>query len=229
MSETPDVPVIEVSETAWGEIAPAAARIHVVLGADKLFSGAAALKKAEELRLLCAALESSGVPATRVALEGVSLDVSTGVFTRSSSVTYRVRVHLVDLDLLASALDAIAGAKKATLSHIEWDYDSATGEAEELLARCATRAAAKAKALASALGVSMEGLRCAREERLDGESTSPQPLFGAPAMARARTGSIGSELAGLDLAPKKRVGVRVRLEYAIGEPVAAASRGAAAR
>jgi uncharacterized protein YggE len=205
---------IEVVETAWAEIAPTAAYIHVVLTSDRFFSGRAALEKAEELRRLCGALASADIPESRVALEGASLDVSSGLFTKSSSVTYRLRIHLVDLELLAPALDVIANAKKATLSHVEWDYTNAPAN-DAILAQAAKRASSKARTLAEALGVTLGRIETAREERLEDEV--PVSL-GAPKGAvkmRAARSSVANELAGLDLAPKKNVGVRVRVVFAM--------------
>src|SRR5689334_13903950 len=123
--------LLQVSEQASGEIAPSSVFVHVVLTADKFFSGNAALEKADELRRLAIALEASGLPSSALALEGASLDVSTGVFTRSSSVTYRLRVHVADLDRLGDVLDAVATCKKAQLTHLAWEY--AAGIPESLV------------------------------------------------------------------------------------------------
>jgi uncharacterized protein YggE len=215
--ETRPDPSLEVSETSWAEIAPTAADVHVVLTADRLFSGRAALAKAEELRRVCVALEANGIPESSVSLSGVSLDVSSGLFTKSSSVTYRLRIHLTDLDHVAPALDAIANAKKATLSGIEWDYSGPASEHAALLGACAARAASKAKALASALGVTLAGARVVREERLDQDLPMGMQAGygGAPMAAKSRATSIAHELAGLDLAPKRKIGVRVHVTYTI--------------
>ena len=41
---------------------------------------------------------------------------SSGMFTKSSSVTYRVRIEFEQLDLVGALLDAISETKKASLS-----------------------------------------------------------------------------------------------------------------
>ena len=210
-------PSLDVSETCWAEIAPTAADLHVVLTADRFFSGRAAIEKAEELRRLRALLGEREIDAAAMSLEGASLDVSSGLFTRSSSVTYRVRIHLTDLDLVAAALDAVAHAKSAQLSHVSWDYSGPSDAQAALLADCATRAAAKAKALAAALGVDLAAVRSVREVR-SGEDGGPPhyPMaMGEIGAARKRGGSIRDELAGLELAPKKKVSVAVAITYEI--------------
>jgi hypothetical protein len=215
--EKPDVSLLQVSEQQWGEISPRAAYVHVTLTASKLFSGRSALEKAEELRQLANELEARDLPKGSLALEGVSLDVSTGLFSRSSSVTYRVRIHVEDVDRLSDVLDVVAAAPKATLSHLTWDYSGPAPVNAALLAECARLAAAKANALAEALGVVLDGAHSVREERM--EDGAPPRMGGggydAPMAAGSRSSSIATELAGLDLAPTKRIGVRVVLDYRI--------------
>lgn len=210
-----DANLIHVSEQAWGDEKPRAALIHLTLTADKLFSGHAAFEKAVELRRLVAALAERDFPESAVALEGAMLDVSTGLFTRSSSVTYRVRIRIDDLERVPDAIDAIAESKQARVSHLEWDYTASVSD--ELLAACATRAMAKAKRLASALGVTLGGVHEVREELIGDEPMHPQPLasmaFADHAAMRRR--SVGTELVGLELAPTRKVGVRVKIAYAI--------------
>lgn len=210
-------PLIHVCEQVWGTVRPRATTIHVTLTGSKLFSDRSALTKSEELRRLVEALRERGLPDDAVALEGATLDVSTGLFTRSSSVTYRASVRVADLERLPAVLETISDCKQATLTHMVWDY--AGGASEALIAECATRALAKAQRLAAALGVTLGALHEVHEEEL-GEHAPPH---GYPEMAHAvargsggavrmRT-SMASELAGLELAPAKQVGVRVRLAY----------------
>ncbi|NVB79096.1 MAG: SIMPL domain-containing protein [Kofleriaceae bacterium] len=215
MTTTTEPPLLHVSEQAWGAVRARTATLHVHLAASKLFSGRAALTKSEELRKLAEALRERGLSPDALTLEGAMVDVSTGLFTRSSTVTYRVQIQITDLDLVASVLEVISEAKQATLTHITWDHrGSSTGD--DLLALCATRAAAKAKRLAAALGVTLGAVHEVRESEI-GE---PEPIArtGADAMYQvglAKRRSIGDELAGIDLAPTKQIGVRVDLAYRV--------------
>lgn len=214
---TPAAPsLLHVTEQAHGELRPRAATLHVTLTAVRFFSGGAALAKSEELRKLVDALVACGVPESAVSLAGASLDVSTGLFSRSSSVTYRVRVHVTELDLLASVLEAISSAKQATLDRIAWDHGHEA--TEQLLADCAARAAAKARRLAAALGATLDGIHEVHEEQL---GDPPRSAFDddvrmarvvACHKARAKS-SIDHELAGLDLAPPRPITVLVRVAY----------------
>jgi uncharacterized protein YggE len=217
---SPELPpsLLQVSEHASEEIAPTSAFVHVVLTADRFFSGNAALEKADELRRLGAALEASGLPKDAIALEGASLDVSTGLFTKSSSVIYRLRVTVSDIDRLGDVLDAIAACKKAELTHLTWEYPTALRAA--LVRECAKRAAQKADVLADALGIELDGVHTVRDEQLAELPVTNMPLGtrGIPVASRKGPASIASELASLDLAPKGKAFVRVVVDYRIRRP-----------
>lgn len=206
-----DANLIHVSEHAWGDEKPRAALIHVTLTADKLFSGHAAFEKAVELRRLVMALGERDFPESAVALEGATLDVSTGLFTRSSSVTYRVRIRIDDIERVPDAIDAIAESKQARVSYLEWDY--AASVSDELLTSCVTRAMAKAKRLASAIGVALGGVHEVHEELVIDEPMYPHPRTSMALADHAvkMRKSAGSELVGLDLAPTRKIGVRVKV------------------
>lgn len=213
--------LLHVSETAWGDAAPRAADLHVNLKADRLFSGNAAFENAKELRRLVVALTAQGVPEDATSLQGATLDISAGLFTSSSSVMYRVRIRLEDLALLGGAIDAITECKHATLTWIDWDYRGGDVPST-LLAECATRALAKARTLAAALGTELDGIHAVHEEELGGPHV---PVHRSefdvlPAKSSAmRARSVGNELAGLDLAPTKKVGVCVRIACKISRSI----------
>src|SRR5687767_10502871 len=110
MMQTPSL--ISVNERAWGEIGPRAGIVHFMLIDVKWFWGRAALEKAVELKRLVVAFRERAIPDTALTLEGASLDVSTGLFSKASSVMYRVRVT-VPTDQVAEVLDVLASAKRS--------------------------------------------------------------------------------------------------------------------
>jgi hypothetical protein len=217
--DTSPPPTLEVHDSSTGEVPPSSVDLHVVLRGDRFFSGRAAFEKAEELRKLAESMSKLGVPTSALSLEGASIDVSTGLFSKSSSVTYRVRVRLEDLELLGGVLEVVSESKKATLSDLAWSYDGGSEEEQALLQRAGARAVAKAKRLAAAVGAELGALRMVREERHD-EHVVPAPGgFGPPTAMASRMSasmpSVSSELSGLELAPRKRVTVHVHLSYAL--------------
>lgn len=215
----PTLAVIEAVDSAKADISPISASVHITLTGDKFFSGNAAFSKAEELRKLAEALEGRGIPKAALSLVGATVDVSSGVFTKSSSVTYRVRIVVEDLELIGSVLDIVSEAKKASLTRLEWNYDDYSEEERQLLRTAGQRAAAKARALAESVGQKLGALHSAREERI---AETPQRgevahLGAAPPMMRARN-SVAEELGGLELAPKRQVMVRVAVAYLVEAP-----------
>jgi uncharacterized protein YggE len=217
----PTLALIEAVDSATAEIAPTSVSVDITLTGDKFFSGNAAFSKAEELRRLAEALASRGIPKAALSLAGATVDVSSGMFTKSSSVTYRVRVVVEDLDLLGSVLDAVSEAKKASLMRLDWNYDDHGAEERQLLRTAGERAAAKARVLAESVGGRLGALHSVREERI-AELLHEVTYGAAPVAARMRAGgSIAEELGGLELAPKKQVMVRVAVAYLI-EPTAVA-------
>ena len=207
-----ELSLLHVTELAQTAVRPRCGALHVSLTALNLFSGRAALTKSEELRQLDTALAGRGLP-DALSLEGASLDVDTGLFSRSSTVTYRAVVRVTDLELLPAALEVVSEAKQATLSFLSWEYP--TSAPDELVAACAAAAAAKARTLARALGVTLGGLHEARTET-DAPPAGPQVvhLGGRYGVMKARTSSVTSELAGLDVGPTRQLGVRVSLAFA---------------
>jgi uncharacterized protein YggE len=220
----PTLAVIEAVDSAKADISPISAFVHLTLTGDKFFSGNAAFSKAEELRKLAEALESRGIPKAALSLVGASVDVSSGVFSKSSSVTYRVRITIEDLELLGSVLDIVSDAKKASLTRLEWNYDDHGEEERELLRIAGQRATAKARALAESIGEKLGPLHSAREERIAEklrEESYSAVRMAAPAM-RERS-SVADELGGLELAPKRQVMVRVAVAYLVAPPAVAGS------
>jgi hypothetical protein len=209
MTQTPSL--ISVNEQAWGEISPRAAIVHFMLTDQRWFSGRAALDKAVELRKLVVAFRERAIAETAITLEGASLDVSTGLFSKSSSVTYRVRVT-VPVEQVAEVLDVLANAKQATLTFVEWDY--ASGPPDELVAECSLRAVARAKHVAQTLGVAIAGVHAIEVHPLVENDHTMYPVAAA-GMVYRRKSSVSSELAGLELAPTKKIGVRVEMKYAL--------------
>jgi len=211
-------PLLEVHDSATGDVSPTSAFVHLVLSCDRFFSGSAAFEKAEDLRRLATALAARGIPQSALALEGVSVDVSSGVFTKSSSVTYRVRIVIENLELLSSVLDAVGETKKASLTHMEWNYDDNSLEEHALIRKAGARATAKARVLAESVGATLGPLRSIREERIEPtvRERGPAMLTAAPPMRR-RSESVAEELGGLELAPKKRITIRVSAAYALVE------------
>ncbi len=223
-------PHVDVTEQLLEDVPASGARLHVSITDSEAFTGQAALKQAKEVRRLLQGLGRQGIVEEQVSLQSVYIDVKEGIFSKSSSATYRLAVRCEDLDLLPGALDAITSQKNCTLGRIEWLYEGADALRLGWLQRCIHKARAKAEAMCQALGQPLgEVLRLQEQALGDPQEeelrTAPQAGFGEELMLTARRrggGSIAAELPASELAPTRRMGVRVLARYRIGAAPAAA-------
>jgi uncharacterized protein YggE len=214
---------VEVTER-WIEDVPATgAKLLVFVSGTKLFTGEAALEKAEEVRTLIEHLERNGAGEGDVALRSVSIEVSKGLLGKSSSATYQLSIRCSDLVNLPSFLDVITGQKSCCLNHIEWEYEGIEEKRHQWLRSCVRKARAKAAVMAEALDASLAGISTCAERSL-GEPSIPgdpdRPWFGVTpsafgAQAASVRASVSSSLGSGELAPAKKMGVEVRAVWSI--------------
>lgn len=217
MSEPLDL--ITVHCQADREVAADRVDLVVNIRGDALFSGAEALKKAREVRALMDGLMALGMEEGCVSVEDIQAFTEKGLFTRSSSALYRLRVRCEDLEKLADILELTTGLDAATLAHLVWGYDQALTETKaKLLQRCALEARDKAADVAAALGVELGALH--RLTELDGSEPTRQHMtdFLSAGMleskGRRKSRSLKDELS-FSIVHKTRVEVRARAEYRI--------------
>src|SRR5688500_19484414 len=106
METKPDT--IKVSAFQREEIFASHANLYVTVKGSSVVSGNEALKKAREVSQLVEALTRFGLSPDAIQLLGVHIETSSGALLKSSSATYRLRVHLGSLDSLTDILDIIA-------------------------------------------------------------------------------------------------------------------------
>lgn len=218
--------VIEIEERWVDEVRASAAELSVQVHGERLFGGEAALEKAREVRALVEALVACGLDAEDVSLTGLRAHVSTGLFTKSSSAYYTLRVRVDDLARLTDVFDAVTRAEQATLLGIRWVHEPSDAVVGGWLGRCARRARAAADHLAEALGARIEGVAHCRSEVLGRDRLEPDQVYlhavagAAPLRKRA---SLAESLDTTELAPSRRMGVRATIGFRIGPRVASAS------
>jgi uncharacterized protein YggE len=216
-----DPPTLEVTERVWDEVPAAHARLFVVVEGSRLFTGNAALEQAAEVRALVEALRPAGVGAGDVQLLGVAAHVTSGLLGKSSSGRYTLAIRCRDVARLPACLDAITAQKACSLTHTEWDHGpAADARRAGWLREAIDRARAKAEAMAAALGAPLAGVRSVTERTLGDPryadvQTHLHALAAPGSMARGRTMAMAAPDF-TDLAPSARMGVEVRVVYALG-------------
>jgi uncharacterized protein YggE len=209
--------LIHLAEEAEGETPATEAHLFVTLTGTRLFSGGAAVREAAEVRQLVEAFRGAGARDEDVTIENVTLQTTKGLVTRSSSATIRLRARCRNLTAFPAFLDVLADAKNVQLTGTQWVYANEEGARLTCLRRCIAQARAKAEAVADELGVALDGV-ASLEERPSVTEVRPPAMaapVGPPMAMRAR---VATELEGLDLAPSRKVRVRIAVVYRMGDP-----------
>jgi hypothetical protein len=195
------------------------ADIFVTLKGISIGAETSASRQMREATQLVADLGRVGVDASDVRLEDVYASVATGFLGKASSAECQLKVRCADVEKLPAILQVIAGQKNTKLERIDWGYSADSelqdgGLRDRWLAACLERANAKARLIASSLGVRILGVRRA-EETTDMGREAPGSLYQAASRARGTFDLELSEAAGLPSAHSKRMTFGVLVIYRI--------------
>lgn len=212
METKPDT--IRINASQREEIQATHADLMVSVKGSSLISGDAALKKAKEVSQLVDELTRYGLPAEAIHLQSVHAEASSGALLRSSSATYRLRIRCEKLEQFADLLGVITSQKNATFERVDWKYPDE--ETRELaLEKAIEKAGAKARKIATALGVKLLGIYNYGANAYDQEDARPELMsFGMQAKARG-AGVIPQADLGMDIQHSKFVEVQVEIEYRV--------------
>ena len=211
MDSKPDT--IKVSASHKEEIYANRADLFVTVKGSSLVSGDAALKKAKEVNQLVEALTSVGLGPEAIHLQGVHLETAGGALLKSSSATYRLKVHCGKLDQLAELLDILASQKNAALERIAWKYPEEVAR-EKGMETALELAKARAAKVANSLGVKVLGVYDFIENVYDEEIQ--HPFLAAQAMPMRAAGKASPEPSlGMDIQHSKTVHVSVEIWYRV--------------
>lgn len=211
----PDMLTIRAHHEAW--VRPDYAVLSVRVEGSSLLRGDAAFRKAEEVRHLVEGLAAVGVPEDDVEVVDVRSHTESGLFSKSSSVTYDLRVRCRDIQRIPEALGVVTEARAATLQQVEWRYDQDVEREAGWLRACLRDAEHKAQAAAEALGVRITGVHELHEGIADGTGPSIHPRHLAQAQAKSRGGGGGGPIdLGISLASARRIVYAVTVSYRVG-------------
>jgi len=210
MESKPDT--IKVSAAHREEISASHADLFVTVKGSSVVSGNEAMKKAKEVSQLVEALTSFGLNPEAIHLQGVHIETSSGALLKSSSASYRLKIHCEKLDQLAEILDIVASQKNATMERIDWKYpeDSAREHGLETAIR---KAKTKAGKVAAALGVKLLGVYDFIENAFDEET--PIPFQAQAVMMKSRAAVADEPSLGMDIQHSKAILVNVDIWYRV--------------
>jgi len=205
----------------------ARADVATVISGQRLFTGNAALEKAQEVASVVAALEHIGVG--EVELVGIHAHVSSGLLGRYSRATYVLRARVEDMELLPLLFEAITTQKHATLAGIDWEFEPTPAQTSTWLEGCVARARHSADVIASAMGRRIAGVHRCEARVLGRRAIEPDavvqfhgdmPMSHAVRCAKAQL-TEERALGGAHLAPRRSMGVVLEIAFSI-EPSASA-------
>ncbi len=212
MDTKPDT--IKVSASHREEIFASHANLYVTVKGSSVVSGNEALKKAREVSQLVEALARFGLSPDSIQLLGVHIETSSGALLKSSSATYRLRVHLRDLDSLTEILDIVASQKNASLERIEWKYPEDEAHEHGLDAAIA-KGKAKAEKVAAAMGVKLLGVYEFMENTFD-EERPPMPFQTMEMNMKSRAMAVADQPSlNMDIQHSKTIHVNVDIWYRV--------------
>lgn len=211
----PDMISVEASQSARVE-ADRADFLVTVAGAS-LFSGAMALQKAREVAELVAALKTLGIEETQVKVESVRAQVQSGTFTKTSSVSYALRIENVPLGLVADAVGAITSARNATLNHLEWRFADETILRDELREKCLQSAMQRAKTIAQILGVRLVGIYELNEKWQGTRDEIAAPHRDADHGMMMRVRSVSEPEFGMAISHAETVKIELTIQFRVSE------------
>ncbi|MDQ2690778.1 MAG: SIMPL domain-containing protein [Chloroflexota bacterium] len=212
MDTKPDT--IKVSASHREEIFASHANLYVTVKGSSVVSGNEALKKAREVSQLVEALTRFGLSPDSIQLLGVHIETSSGALLKSSSATYRLRVHLRDLDSLTEILDIVASQKNASLERIEWKYPEDEAHEHGLDAAIA-KGKAKAEKVAAAMGVKLLGVYEFMENTFD-EERPPMPFQTMEMNMKSRAMAVADQPSlNMDIQHSKTIHVNVDIWYRV--------------
>lgn len=140
-------------------------------------SGQAALTQAREVSKLVADLITAGVAEEDIELLNVRAEVSSGMLGKSSSARYSLKARCHQIERLDELLAVATGPKNVTLESLRWGYPREE-EAELLRTEAAlARALKRARRMAQALEVDLDGVHSVTESIVDTEQAQVQLHF----------------------------------------------------
>lgn len=137
-------------------------------------SGRAALTQAREVSKLVADLITAGLAESDIELLNVRAEVSSGMLGKSSSATYSLKARCHQIERLDTLLSAATAPKGVTLESVRWGYPRDEEKELERTEAALQRALHKARRMAVALELELDGVHTVTESLSDGEQGSVQ-------------------------------------------------------
>jgi uncharacterized protein YggE len=212
-----DPDTITVRTSRRSTIDANSADLYVTVEGASFVLGRAVLDQSRQVRALVEALADMNIPASDVYVEGARADVKSGFISKSTTATYKLRIHCEELDALPAVMDIITDRKEAELTHIEWRYPDSDEIHDFLLRDALPHAKRRAKIVAEELDLELLSVHDLQEELIDPEREKYQ-VNQAPQsdlFARQRAAPGGGGGAGIEVEHRKEVTLNLKVQYRV--------------
>ncbi|MCC9604503.1 SIMPL domain-containing protein [Blastopirellula sp. JC732] len=150
--------LISVREASSKDLHACGAKLAVRVAGQSFFTGDQAFTKAAEVAQLVTALKGVGLAEEQVHLRNVSLQVDSGLLTKSSSAAYDLLIDCPNSGSLGPIMAAISSQKNAKLYSIAWKYENLDQAKHEVMQAAIETAKRAAQLVAESLGVALLGV-----------------------------------------------------------------------
>lgn len=137
------------------------ARVHVWVEGESFVLGNAALDRAREVREFVLQLQTQGLAATEIQVQGVNIASSSGVLAKHQKVEFSLVVQTPAAQL-PQVLGVVAAQRNVRMRRLEWvfaDFEASVS----LAAQAMRKARRKAEAMAEAAGQRVTGIHLASD------------------------------------------------------------------
>lgn len=155
MFESKDL--ITVHHSAEGTVEATGARIELVVHGQEFFAGREVFQKAKELQELVSAVKELGIEEDSFSVEDVRFESTSGFFSKSTRVLFRVS-FFAKVEQLSAVMARLAKAPNVEVPTVNWKYPELQKTQDELMEQCAAALKVKAEKLAGILGVTVQGV-----------------------------------------------------------------------
>jgi uncharacterized protein YggE len=210
---TPDTITVRTSRRST--IDANSADLYVTVQGASFVLGRAVLDQSRQVRELVEALADMNIPASDVYVEGARADVKSGFISKSTTASYKLRVHCAELDALPAVMDIITDRKEAELTQIEWRYPDSDEVHDFLLRDALPHAKRRAEIVAEELDLELISVHDLQEELLDPENEKYQLNQVAQSDLFARKRSAGGGAGGIEVEHRKEVTLNLEVQYRV--------------
>jgi uncharacterized protein YggE len=158
----PDLLYINVDEEFQSDAK--ACDLYLQVRGSSFWSANEALKKAKEVSGLVNELSGIGVANSEIEILEVTARKEKGLVSSSSSADYSLKVKCTDFSKFPPILGVVTRQKNISLQYMDWDYGNDEDAQTRAIERALAKAKRKAKIVADALGVSIQGVHTFTDE-----------------------------------------------------------------